>query len=454
MAKIQTNCPRCRQPLVADVEQLFDVSQDPDAKRRILSGQFNVARCQSCGYEGGLAVPVVYHDPDKELLLTYFPPELSVGVNEQEKMIGPIISSVMNRLPAEKRKAYLLQPRTMLTLQTLVDTILEADGITKDMIEAQQKRVGLLQRIITASSADVRADIVKQEEALIDNAFFTILSTLIQNAMQGGDERAARVLATIQQELLQNTAVGRQLMEQSKETEAAIKDLQDASKDGLTHEKLLDLIVNSPSPIRVAAYVSLARSGLDYTFFQLLSERINAASGEAQDKLIALRDQLLDLTREVDEALAARRAQATALLNQILAADNIESSAQQHLAEMDDFFAQALRNELELAQRNNDAAKLQKLSRLMSVLEAASAPPPEVGLIQELIQAKDDAGMEKILADHQEMVTPEFLEVISAVIHQSQEQGQPPELVERLKLAYRAVQRFTMKANLSKPTEM
>jgi hypothetical protein len=204
----------------------------------------------------------------------------------------------------------------------------------------------------------------------------------------------------------------------------------------------------------VAAYVSLARSGLDYTFFQLLSERINAASGDAQDKLIALRDELLDLTREVDEALAARRAQATALLNQILAADNIESSAQQHLAEMDDFFAQALRNELELAQRNNDTTKLQKLSRLMSVLEAASAPPPEVGLIQELIQAKDDAGMEKILADHQEMVTPEFLEVISAVIHQSQEQGQPPELVERLKLAYRAVQRFTMKANLSKPTEM
>ena len=453
MAKIQTNCPRCRQPLVADIEQLFDISQDPEAKRRILSGQFNIARCQSCGYEGSLAVPVVYHDPDKELLLTYFPPELSVGVNDQEKMIGPIINQILNRLPAEKRKAYLLQPRTMLTLQTLIDTILEGDGITKEMIEAQQKRISLLQRIITASSAEVRAEIMKQDEALIDNAFFSILSTLIQNAMQGGDERAARVLATIQQELLQNTEVGRQLLEQSKETEAAIKDLQAASQDGLTHEKLLDLILSATSPIRLAAYVSLARSGLDYTFFQLLSERINAAEGEEQDKLIALRDKLLDLTREVDEALALRRAQATALVNEIISAENIEAAAQQHLQEMDDFFAQALRNESEIAQRANDTDKLQKLSRLIAVIEAASAPPPEVELIQELIQAKDDASMEVILSQHKEMVTPELLEVISAVMMQSQEQGQPAELVERLKLAYRAVQRFTMKANLSKPTQ-
>jgi hypothetical protein len=30
-----------------------------------------------------LAVPIVYHDPDKELLLTFFPPDLRTPVNEQ-----------------------------------------------------------------------------------------------------------------------------------------------------------------------------------------------------------------------------------------------------------------------------------------------------------------------------------------------------------------------------------
>src|SRR5687767_15273042 len=57
------------------------------------------ARCPHCGYQGRLATPVVYHDNDKELLLTFFPPELAVPLNEQEKLIGPLIKQVMDRLP-------------------------------------------------------------------------------------------------------------------------------------------------------------------------------------------------------------------------------------------------------------------------------------------------------------------------------------------------------------------
>jgi hypothetical protein len=45
---------------------------------------------------------------------------------------------VVNGLPTEKRKGYLFQPQTMFTYQTLIDKVLEADGITKEMIEAQQ----------------------------------------------------------------------------------------------------------------------------------------------------------------------------------------------------------------------------------------------------------------------------------------------------------------------------
>ncbi len=54
----------------------------------------------------------------------------------------------VNAFPAEKRKGYLFNPQTMFTYQTLIDKILEADGITKEMIEAQQKRIGLIQRLL------------------------------------------------------------------------------------------------------------------------------------------------------------------------------------------------------------------------------------------------------------------------------------------------------------------
>jgi DNA-directed RNA polymerase subunit RPC12/RpoP len=85
MPQTQIACPRCRQMIAANVEQLFDVTQDPQAKQRLLGGISNMARCPHCGYQGRLATPIVYHDNDKELLLTFFPPELSLPLNEQEK---------------------------------------------------------------------------------------------------------------------------------------------------------------------------------------------------------------------------------------------------------------------------------------------------------------------------------------------------------------------------------
>ena len=122
--KTQISCPRCRQPIVAQIEQLFDVTSDPGAKQRLLGGISNYAVCQSCGYNGPLATPIVYHDAEKELLLTYFPSELGMPVNEQEKLFGPLITQVTNHLPPEKRKAYLLRPQGFLTYQSLVERIL------------------------------------------------------------------------------------------------------------------------------------------------------------------------------------------------------------------------------------------------------------------------------------------------------------------------------------------
>ena len=56
-------------PVTATLEQLFDVNQDPSAKQRFLSGRFNMIQCSSCGYQGQVAGPIMYHDPEKEMLL-------------------------------------------------------------------------------------------------------------------------------------------------------------------------------------------------------------------------------------------------------------------------------------------------------------------------------------------------------------------------------------------------
>src|SRR5687768_8113802 len=154
MPQTQIACPRCHQMISANIEQLFDVTQDPQAKQRLLGGISNTARCPHCGYQGRLATPIVYHDADKELLLTYFPSELGVPLNEQEKIIGPLIKQVMDRLSPEKRKGYLLNPTPNLTYESMVQTILSKDGITSEMLKEQQERVLLIERLLQVTSND------------------------------------------------------------------------------------------------------------------------------------------------------------------------------------------------------------------------------------------------------------------------------------------------------------
>ena len=450
MAKIQTSCPRCRQPILAEVQQLFDVNTDPTAKQRLMSRTTNVARCQACGYEGMMSTPIVYHDPSKELLLTFFPPEMGVPVNEQEKQIGPLINQVVNALPAEMRKGYIFQPQTMFTYQTLLDKVLEADGITKEMIEAQQKRVGLIQRLLTTPKPEDRSTIIAQENDLVDGAFFAILSTIIESASMQGDEKSAQLLNEIQMQLLKETEVGKTLLAQSEETQAALKTLQDASKNGLTREILLDTLIGLTSDSSLTTIVSLARNGLDYQFFQLLSEKIEAEAEDKKQPLIDLRDKLLNITRDIDNELKNRLAEGAKLLYAILAEPDLEEAVKKHIPEMNEFFTQALQSEFEAAHQKGDMERIEKIQKVISIVEKESAPPPEIELIQSLLEAADDAARQKILEEKSDLVNDQLLTAINAIIAEGEARKQSPELVASLRAVYKLALRFNMEKNLKK----
>lgn len=403
MAQTRVNCPRCRTPIQADVEQLFDLNIDPQAKQRLLSGGVNVVNCPTCGYTGNVSVPIVYHDPDKELLLTFFPPDMGTPVNEQERMIGPLINRVVDRLPAEKRKAYLLRPQAMLTFQTMIDRILEADGITKEMIEEQEQRLNLLRRLLSTSTPEAREEIIRQEESIIDEGFFMMLAQLAEVSMQQGEQRTAQALAGLQAELLEHTNLGRELKERSDETQAAVRSLQEAQEKGLTREKLLDLLVEAPTETRLVALVGLARTGLDYQFFQILSLRIEQATGEEKTHLLTLREKLLDLTRQIDEEIQKQMDEAAKLLETILNAPDIEKATMEHMAEFNDAFVNVIKSELQDAQQRQDGDRFGKLQRIIRILQQASTPP-EVELVEQLIGAADEEGRRQILEANSEMV--------------------------------------------------
>jgi len=448
MSKTQTSCPTCHQPVVVDIQQVFDLGKDPLAKQKILSNTSNFLHCPSCGYQGMLAVPIIYHDPDKELLLTFFPPDLNIPVNEQEKQIGPLINRILNDLPQEKRKAYLLQPQSMLTFQTMIERILEADGITKEMLDDQQKRINLLDRLIKTPEKD-RLSIFEQEKEIIDINFFSILSRIVESAMAQGDEKTQKPLLDLQQQLFENTRVGKELFTQAKETESAIKSLQEASKNGLTREKLLEILENVPSETQLSTIVSLARSGLDYGFFQLLSEKIDSTKEKnKKQELTQLREKLLQITEEIDKKLQEQMTKAKQLLEKIISAEKIEEELKKNFNAVNDFFIQVLQAELSAARKDGNLDRIQKLERMMVVIEKASAPAEELKLFENFLEFKNKDDLNRLISENSTKINQAFLDLMNNIVNQVQKQKNQPELLEKVTTVYKAVLRHSMKKKM------
>ncbi len=445
MPKTQVSCPNCRQPVIAEIQQLFDVDADQRAKQMLLSGMYNMIQCSNCGYQGNLATPIVYHDPDKELLLTFVPPEIDLPRNEQEKVIGSLINQSINRLPQEKRKAYIFQPQSTLSMQGLVERILESDGITKEMIAAQEKRLQLIQRLLTASD-ESRIELAKTEEELIDAEFYGLLNRLYETAALSGDQDGAQKIADLQKTIMPVTEYGKELLAQNEEAEAAIKSLQDAG-DTLTRDKLLDLLINAPGDTHLQVLVSLARSGMDYEFFQLLSQRIDRARGDGRVRLINLREQLLEMTEAIDRQAEERRMLAKQLLSTIVNSPNVEEALRENLPVVDEFFIREVESATVEARKSGNLEQLAALQKIAEVIEKASAPPPEVQFIEQLIQAGDDSRRDQILHENSEKITPEFLGIFANLLAQI-ENNEDKELKKQVSDVYDQVLRFSMHANL------
>lgn len=448
MVKIQTSCPRCRQPVLAEVEQLLDMKVDPKAKQKLLAGTYNRAVCQNCGYDGPIPMPLVYHDPEKELLLTYFPPELGIPLNEQERLLGPYIKQVTERLQPEERKAYLFRPQSMLTMQTMIDRVLEADGITREMIEKSQKRLNLIQRLLNAAPSS-RPEIVRQEEEIMDQEFFQMLGQLIEASLAGGDRATAQTLVNLQKEILPLTQVGQQILSDSSAIQTALQDLQEAGKRGLTREALLDLMLKQTNPAAVEALARVTVTGLDYEFFTILSERIEKASEAEQSRLVQLRDKLLAMTQEVNRQIQEQMQSARKLVDNILNAPNLEKALEENLGSLDEFFAEALREALEQARQKGDIERSARIQKIVSILQEAAKPPAEYELIENLLSLQDEVSRRELLEKNEEKITPEFLQILSGLVSQMEEQGQE-EFAHQLERVYKQVLRFSMEMNMKR----
>ena len=175
-------------------------------------------------------------------------------------------------------------------------------------------------------------------------------------------------------------------------------------------------------------------------------------TAEKKQPLVELRDKLLNITREIDNELQKRLGEGAKLLYAILAEPDLEEGVKKHLPEMDEFFTQALQSEFELAHQKGDLERIEKIQKVISIVEKESAPPPEIELIQSLLETTDDAARQKILEEKSDMVNDQLLAAINAIITEGEARKQSPELVESLRSVYKLALRFNMEKNLKVTT--
>jgi len=426
-ASTSIRCPQCSQPFSAILEQIIDVQRDPTGKERLLSGRVNVIACPHCGYRGMIGTPLLYHDAANQMAVVYVPMELGMEQGQREKLIGDFTNALMRSLPEEAPKGYLLQPRTALTMQGLIDQVLEADGITPEMINQERRKVEIIGEIVDADDATLETLLV-DNQALFDLTFLELLTAASQAASQQGDARRSLRLLNVRARLMDTTEAGKALKEQEAVVAEALQELEKLG-DKITRESFVDLLIKSANnPVKIDALATIARNLLDYTTFQALTNRIEQAAPEDKEPLNQLRNRLLEVSAEYESQSRAVLQRGADTLRMLLQAPDIPSAIASNLDRIDDVFLQVLQVNLDEARK---AGNIEISSRLKEIRDEVlkliqAAAPPEIRLINELLSMESEETSVNALRERSAEVNAGLLEVMEQIAEQLRQGGNEP----------------------------
>jgi len=402
-------CPKCQHRYVVPLRTVVDVGQEPELKEEFLRGRLNRARCPQCGAEGLLSVPLVYHDPEKELLITYVPGELTMPVDEREKYIGSLVRTVMNGVPQEQRKGYFLHPQSAATLDNLYDMVLEADGVSREELARQRAQVRLIQDLLAVADDDTALDeLVAKHREELDYSFFLILSAMIDQdagdgAQAAGAAEEVAALKNLRERLLQRVTPR----------------MPGAAPENATYDDLIQLLRDAEPGAAFTRALTANRRRLDYGFFLALTARIDAARAAGNtaeaEALTALRQRINEGLDQQAELIRAVEDQATLLIMELSDADDPEAAAREHKDELNEIVLAVLARYLAAAEEGS-----KRHERLERVLEAITNVldedlSPEQRLVSRLARADYPDGTGAILEENRRLLSDAFLKEFDAL---------------------------------------
>ena len=81
-AKQTIKCPKCGQMHEVTVWNSITVSDSPDLKEDLLKGRVNIFNCSACHHKALMPVPLLYHDEEKKLMISFSPCDDNVLKNQ------------------------------------------------------------------------------------------------------------------------------------------------------------------------------------------------------------------------------------------------------------------------------------------------------------------------------------------------------------------------------------
>ncbi len=397
----QVACPACGNRYAFQAHQAIDAVKEPHLKDLLLQGRFNVSSCPQCRNQGVVSLPFIYHDPDKSQFFMFMPMDVGRANVQQQQLVGALSNRFMSDLPPEERRGYMLQPKMYLSLQSLVDDILMADGTTREEIDAMRERSALLENLVASQSLEELQQKIEANQDKLDDAFFEVLDTWILQAEDQGDQETAQALDALRAELLQLV---------SPESEST--DVPEVDR-----EELMGLLLGERDPEQLRRLVAISRPVLDYQFFLALADRIEAAQAAGNEieskRLTNVRATILQIVDELDAADREALGKAAEFLREAVQQENLESYLHGHSEQLDQAFFAVLNMNVAEANRRKDQQTVQALSAVggiaMKVLEDQA--PPAVRFVNQLLRAQPEE-RRRLLGEQAEILDDQMLEML------------------------------------------
>jgi hypothetical protein len=410
---VQLTCPACGTPFRAGIYTLVDVTQQPELKPALLSGQLNVAVCPNCRTPSMLGAPLIYHDAAKQLALVYFPQELNARPEDQERFVGEATSFILRALPADAPRAHLLAPKRFLSLPSLLDAVLEADGISRETLERQRAHVDLISELAGLLADEEQfAAMAEARRAELSPELFATLAAFIEATPPEQDD-SRQLLLQLQARLAELLGEGLDAPD-DEEVAAAIERLLAAP------DEELELTVAELRPV------------IDYGFFQSWTDRIDAATAAGQadeaERLTARRARILEIVEAMDAQAQAMFESGSALLGEILNSPEPQTALRERADRVDEAFMMVLSANAAAAQRAGREDMVELMERLaeQAIAIMQERLSPEDRFINELLMAETPKEATGLLRKNVGKINADLVKRLNELADQEEKRGNKP----------------------------